>query len=69
VPPRPDGTLSFDLRAVKAITKQRNDPSSARWDDLSHLAARTLVIAGGPTATSRKTSSQLWPSGSLTRHI
>jgi pimeloyl-ACP methyl ester carboxylesterase len=48
VPPRPDGTLSFDWRVLEAITKQRNDPDPAWWDDLSHITARTLVIAGGP---------------------
>ena len=48
VPPRPDGALSFDWRVVEAITKQRNDPDPAWWDDLSHITARTLVIAGGP---------------------
>ncbi|HEY8621016.1 MAG TPA: alpha/beta fold hydrolase [Dermatophilaceae bacterium] len=48
VPPRPDGTLSFDWRVVEAITKQRNDPDPTWWNDLSHITARTLVIAGGP---------------------
>lgn len=48
VPPRPEGTLSFDWRVVEAISKQRNDPDPAWWDDLSHITARTLVIAGGP---------------------
>ena len=48
VPPRPDGTLSFDWRVVEAITKQRNDPDPAWWNDLRHITARTLVIAGGP---------------------
>ena len=47
VPPRPDGTLFFDWRVVEAITKQRNDPDFAWWEDLSHITARTLVIAGG----------------------
>lgn len=41
VPPRPDGTLSFDLRVVEASTKQRNDPVSACWDDLSYIAGTT----------------------------
>lgn len=48
VPPRPDGNLSFDWRVVEAITKQRNDPDPAWWNDLRHITARTLVIAGGP---------------------
>ena len=48
VPPRPDGTLSFDWRVVEAITKQRNDPDPTWWSDLSHITARTLLIAGGP---------------------
>jgi 3-oxoadipate enol-lactonase len=50
VPPRPDGTLSFDWRVVEAITKQRNDPDPAWWDNLRHITARTLVIAGGPNS-------------------
>jgi pimeloyl-ACP methyl ester carboxylesterase len=48
MPPRPDGTLCFDWRVVEAITKQRNVPDPAWWDDLRHITARTLVIAGGP---------------------
>lgn len=48
VPPRPDGTHFFDWRVVEAITKQRNDPDPAWWNDLRHITARTLVIAGGP---------------------
>ena len=48
MPPRPEGTLSFDWHVVEAITKQRNDPDSAWWDNLRHITARTLVIGGGP---------------------
>ncbi len=48
MPSRPDGTLCFDWRVVEAITKQRNVPDPAWWDDLRHITARTLVIAGGP---------------------
>jgi hypothetical protein len=33
---------------LEAITKQRNDPDPAWWEDLSHITERTLVIAGGP---------------------
>jgi len=33
---------------VEAITKQRNDPDPAWWDDLRQVTAATLVIAGGP---------------------
>ena len=47
VPPRPYGTLSFDWRVVETITKQRNDPDPAWWDDLRRITAATLVIAGG----------------------
>jgi len=50
VPTRPVGALSFDWEMVEAITRQRNQPDSAWWDDLAGITSPTLVIAGGPTS-------------------
>jgi pimeloyl-ACP methyl ester carboxylesterase len=46
-PTEPSVPLSFDWRALDAITHQRNHPDPAWWEDLSLITARTLVIAGG----------------------
>jgi len=35
---------------LEAITKQCNDPDPAWWENLSHIAERTLVIADGPNS-------------------
>jgi pimeloyl-ACP methyl ester carboxylesterase len=47
VPTKPSVLLPFDWRVLDAITKQRNHPDSAWWEDLSLVSARTLVVAGG----------------------
>jgi pimeloyl-ACP methyl ester carboxylesterase len=48
VPSGPDGPLSFDWAVLEAITRQRNHPDPAWWDDLVCITAPTLIIAGGP---------------------
>jgi len=48
VPQRPDGPLSFDWAAVRAITAERNRPDVAWWADIAEITAPTLVIGGGP---------------------
>ena len=47
VPSNPSVPLPFDWRALDAITQQRNHPDPIWWENLSHITARTLDIAGG----------------------
>jgi pimeloyl-ACP methyl ester carboxylesterase len=47
VPTKPPEPLPFDWRVLDAITRERNHPEPAWWEDLDLITARTLVIAGG----------------------
>jgi pimeloyl-ACP methyl ester carboxylesterase len=47
VPTKPSEPLPFDWRVLDAITRERNHPEPAWWEDLDLITARTLVIAGG----------------------
>lgn len=59
VPSKPSDPLPFDWRVLGAIAHQRNRPDPAWWEDLNLITARTLVIAGGPTAIFHRTRSLL----------
>jgi len=48
VPARPDGQLAYDWEMVLAIRSQIDDPDPAWLGRLGRIAARTLVIGGGP---------------------
>jgi 3-oxoadipate enol-lactonase len=54
MPPRPDGELDFDWRALESIMAQLNVPDPSWWELLPKVTARVLILSGGPTSRTSK---------------
>jgi pimeloyl-ACP methyl ester carboxylesterase len=51
MPPRPEGVLPFDWRVVEQVRPEIDDPDPGWRAVVGRIAARTLVIGGGPSSS------------------
>lgn len=50
MPPRPEGELDFDWRALESIMAQFNEPDPRWWERLSEVTMPVLILSGGPSS-------------------